>query len=186
VALTEQSDLIQLSREGDMEAFRCLMEQHQQYAYQIAYRVVHSGEDARDIVQDAFVKVWQHLSHYKIKHSFTTWLFRIVVNTALDKVRQNKRYKHSTLTEGSGMQITDSEKNPETAYIRQETLMMIQKAMNRLPEKQRIVFILRDLQGLSIEEVAEILQCSHQNIKSHLFHARRAIRKMIINNEGES
>jgi len=161
------------------------VEQHQSYAYQIAYRIIRSQEDAGDVVQEAFIKVWKNLQRYKIRNRFTTWLYRIVVNTALDKLRQNKRRLQTTSMDANMTEIADAEKNPETVYIQQETRLIIQIAIDRLPEKQRMVFILRDLQELSIEEAAGILKCSHQNVKSHLYHARRAIRKMLIESEGE-
>ncbi|MBN1779672.1 RNA polymerase sigma factor [bacterium] len=180
----ETRDLVIKSRSGDMQAFSRLVTLHQPYVYQIAYRVVLSAEDARDVVQEVFVKVWRNLSKYRMNTKFTTWLYRIAVNAALDRMRQNKRHASVIAGEASGMTAASPDPDPERALLKKETRELIERAMNRLPEKRRLVFILRDLQELSVQETAEILKCSEQNVKSHLYYARRHIRETIIKSEG--
>ncbi len=180
----ETQKLIIQSKKGDMQAFRQLMEQHQHYAYQLAYRILHCEEDARDSVQEAFIRVWQHLSRFNLKNKFTTWLYRIVVNQSLDKMRQKNRRFEVTIIDGNSSVFVDPQQNPEDCYMNKETMDTIQKAMNHLPLKQRLVFILRDLQYLSVKEAAKVLRCTHQSVKSNLYHARLNMRKIIEKNEG--
>lgn len=176
--------LIIQSKEGDMQAFRQLMEQYQHYAYQLAYRILHCEEDAKDTVQETFIRVWQHLSRFNLKKKFTTWLYRIVVNQSIDKLRQRKRRSEVTVRHESDSIFTDPQQNPEDCCMNKETIDRIRQAMNHLPLKQRLIFILRDLQQHSVKEVAEVLRCSQQTVKSNLHYARRNMRKLIENNEG--
>lgn len=175
----QTNDLILKSKRGDMQAFRLLVEQHQQYAYQLAYRIVQCEEDARDVAQEAFIRVWKHLPRFHTKSKFTTLLYRIVTNGALDKIRQTKRRPETVSYEINDSTIVDSNPDPETHLMNQETMRDIQQAANRLPQKQRLVFILRDLQDLSVKEVAGILKCTQQAVKSHLYFARKKLREMI-------
>lgn len=177
-------ELIVQSKEGDMQAFRQLMEQYQQYAYQLAYRILHCQEDARDTVQETFIRVWQHLSRFNMKKKFTTWLYRIVVNRSMDKLRQRKRRSEVTIKNGNDSVFTDPQHNPEDCYMNKEAIDTIRQAMDHLPLKQRLVFILRDLQCLSVKEAAKVLKCTHQSVKSNLYYARLNMRKIIEKNEG--
>ncbi|MBN2029628.1 RNA polymerase sigma factor [bacterium] len=180
----ETYELIRQSKEGDMQAFRQLMEQYQQYAYQLAYHILHCQEDARDTVQETFIRVWQHLSRFNIKKKFTAWLYRIVVNQSLDKMRQKKRRSEVTVENKNDSIFIDPQQNPEDCYMNKEMIDNIRQAMDHLPLKQRLVFILRDLQHLSVKEVAKVLRCTHQSVKSNLYYARRNMRNFIENNEG--
>ncbi len=176
--------LIIQSKEGDMRAFRHLMEQHQRYAFQLAYRILRCEEDAKDTVQEAFIRVWKHLSRFNLKKKFTTWLYRIVVNQSVDKLRQRKRRSEVTVKNENDSIFTDPQQNPEDCCMNKETIDRIRRAIDYLPLKQRLIFILRDLQQHSVKEVAEVLRCSQQTVKSNLHYARRNIRKIIENNEG--
>ena len=177
-------ELIRQSKKGDTQAFRQLMEQYKQYAFQLAYRILHCEEDAKDTVQEAFIRVWQHLSRFDLKKKFTTWLYRIVVNQSVDKLRQRKRRSEVTVRNENDSIFADPQQNPEGCCMNNEAMDRIRKAMDHLPLKQRLIFILRDLQQHSVKEVAEVLRCSQQTVKSTLYYARRNMRKIIENNEG--
>jgi RNA polymerase sigma-70 factor (ECF subfamily) len=169
-------DLIRKVKLGDPEAFRILMERYQNYAFQLAYRFLHCEADAMDTVQEAFIRVWQHLPRFNPKSSFTTWLYRIVVNCAFDRLRKNRRKSEIPIDWVPEIMTED---NPESELIRRESFRRIRNMAEKLPQKQWKVFVLRDLQELSIREVAEILRCTEQTIKSHLYYARKKIRQML-------
>jgi len=176
-------ELIRQSKTGNMQAFRQLVENHQTYAFNLAFRILRCEEDARDSVQESFIRVWRHLPKFNMKKKFTTWLYRIVVNQALDRLRQRKRRSEVSLSGSDSPVFPDPRPNPEESVIHAETMETIQLAVDQLPLKQRLVFIIRDLQGLGVHDVAEILKCSKQNVKSNLFHARKNIRKQIESGE---
>ena len=114
-----------------------------------------------------------------------TWLYRIVMNGALDRIRQRKR-RHEVALSGHTESIkADSMQNPETCYLNQEVTFQIEEAVKLLPERQRLTFIFRDVQDLSIKEVSVLLKCSQQAVKSHLYYARRKIRNLLEKMEGK-
>jgi RNA polymerase sigma-70 factor (ECF subfamily) len=177
VSVTVTSDiLIRKAKLGDTEAFRTVVENYQNYAFHLAYRFLHCEADAMDIVQESFIRAWRHLPRFNPKNSFTTWLYRIVVNCAFDRLRKKRRKSEVPL---DWVPDIIAEDNPESALIRHEDIRRIWNVAERLPQKQRKVFVLRDLQELSIREVAEILRCTEQTVKSHLYYARKKIRQML-------
>ena len=181
--MTESIDImIRNAKQGDTEAFRVLVEMHQNYAFQLAYRFLRCEADARDAVQDAFIRVWKHLPRFNQRRKFTTWLYRIVVNIALDHIRKKKRRSEVLSNQVAEIQ---GDNDPEAACIQQETIECIQKAVEKLPKKQRQVFILRDLQELSIQETAQVLHCTEQAVKSHLYYARKKIRETLETDEDQ-
>lgn len=169
----DTNDLIRLCREGDLAAFRELVLQYQAAAHGLARRFVGNLEDAEDIVQEAFVRVWRHLARFDTGQSFSTWLFRIITNLAYDVLR--KRIKHHTsITQwGDSIDFVTQESNTDEAL---QIAMTIRYKAARLPITQQLVFVLRDLQELSVAEVAQILQISENAVKVNLHNARHAIR----------
>lgn len=172
----ELRQLIRLCQEGDLEAFRVLVQAYHGSAESLARRLVGNRQDAQDIVQEAFIRVWRHLARYDLRKSFTTWLFRIVTNLAYDVLR--KRLKHgAALTSWSDHDdfIAHESAHDEALQI----AMTIRYKAARLPLKQQLVFVLRDLQELSVAEVAKILDISQDAVKVNLYHARHALRRYL-------
>jgi RNA polymerase sigma-70 factor, ECF subfamily len=176
VPTTEQS--LARSKQGDAWAFRQVVEAYQRYAFSLAFRIVCNEEDARDIVQEAFIRVWKHIKEYTPEVKFTTWLYRIVVNLSYDRLKGERR-RRGLFTVISKMSGTDHDADAlsaETNIMNRDLADRINAVAQGLPLRQRMVFVLRDLQDLSVAEVAEILDMSHESVKTNLCYARRHIR----------
>ena len=176
-------ELIRQSIQGDLSSFRTLVERHQHYVYSLAFRSVLHREDAEDIVQDTFIKVWLNLRFFDFRGKFTTWVYRIVANLCIDRLRSAKRFSSgATASEAiNPLWVTgqDGMKNAEDKDLAEHIKMLA----DHLSPKQRMVFILRDLQDLSIDEVSQVMQISEGSVKTNLYHARNAIRLNLIKAE---
>ena len=177
-------ELIERVRQGDDGAFRALFDRHHHRAYAVAVGVVKNKQDALDIVQDAFIKVHRNLDRFQGSSSFYTWLYRIVMNLCIDHIRRSKRGRSLDFDDAVGRdskevagdgallpQILGA--NPRKSVLRAELREAIEKALAELPEYHRAVILLREMEGLSYEEISEILEVPKGTIMSRLFHARR-------------
>jgi len=176
--------LVSRVKDGDQAAFRELFDHYHRRAYAVALGVVKNPEDALDVVQDAFVKVHKHIHNFQGSSSFYTWLYRIVMNLSIDHVRRNKRVKSLDYDDGVARDeesvagdgtilpgILDG--NPGKTALRRELAGAIQDALDTLPEYHRAVILLREVEGLSYEEMSKILEVPKGTIMSRLFHARK-------------
>lgn len=172
--------IIQQIKKGNQEAFQQLVEYYQTYAFRLAFKIVCNEEDAKDIVQDSFIKIWKNIKQYKQSVKFSTWLYKIVTNTAIDLYRSKER--KPTVPINEILVFTDrlENDNPENKLINRELGALFQRLADDLSEKQRLVFILRDLQGNSSKEVQDILEMSEDAVKSNLYLARRSISEKLI------
>lgn len=171
----DPENIIVKARNGDKEAFGKLVTQHQQYAFNLAYRIVCNENDARDIVQDSFVKIWKNMKLYLPKIKFTTWMYKIVCNTSIDHLRSSNKMEKVRLDDVHERLEQVNILTPEALLNNKETGQLIRSFANTLSEKQKLVFVLRDLQGLDSSEVEDILDLSETSVKSNLYHARKAI-----------
>jgi RNA polymerase sigma-70 factor (ECF subfamily) len=178
-SLLEQA--ITRSKQGDAWAFRGLVESYQHYAFSLAFRIVCDADDAHDIVQEAFIRVWKHIRSYLPEVKFTTWLYRIVVNLSYDRLKGDGRRKRlfMTMAKVAEFSLHDASIAIDTDLINRDLADKITAIAQGLPLKQRMVFVLRDLQDLSVGEVAEILEISHESVKTNLCYARRHIRRRL-------
>ncbi|HLF13749.1 MAG TPA: RNA polymerase sigma factor [Bacteroidota bacterium] len=171
-------ELIIRSLAGDMEAFRTLMETHRDFAFGIAYRLLHDRDDSHDAVQEAFIRVWNNLARFRDEMKFTTWLYRIVVNVSYDRIKSISRRKRvmvyfgSLFDGGDPPAGNDPRIEVESADLRDHAV----RIAKRLPPKQYLVFHLRDLLDLSVEETAATAGMSANSVKVNLCNARRKIR----------
>ncbi len=175
-------ELIARFRSGDRAAFRSLYDRYHARAFAIALGVVRNRDDALDVVQDAFVRVHEHLATFQGDASFYTWLYRILMNLAIDHVRRKNRAPRAEYDDtreqvdaGEGVYILPRliESDPERAVSRRELVEGIQRGLDELPDHHRAVILLREVDGLTYEEMAEILEVPKGTIMSRLFHARR-------------
>lgn len=164
-------DIINKAGNGDTNAFREIVDEYQAFAYAASYRFLGNAEDAEDIVQEAFIRLWKNLHKYNPEVKLSTWLYRIIVNLCLDflksvygRQRKNKVDVELVLQCSAG-----SDEPMQTNELNE----LIQEAAAVLTPKQKAVFILRDLEDLSVEEVCGILSMSAGNVKSNLYHARQ-------------
>jgi len=170
-----ESDLIRRSAEGDARAFRELVEYHQSFAYAVAYRFTGHADDARDVSQEAFIKLWKNLHRYSDHAKLTTWLYTIIMNTAFDHL---KSPHHRTARQAQDVQehmmYSDGAEQDQI-----ELLQVIARLATSLTPKQQSVFVLRDLEGLSTEEVQAITRLDAGQVKSNLYYARLAMREKL-------
>ncbi|MEM7137235.1 MAG: sigma-70 family RNA polymerase sigma factor [Myxococcota bacterium] len=177
-------ELVQRVQAGDSEAFRALYDKYHRRAFAVAMGVVKNQDDALDAVQEAFVKVHRNIGKFQGSSSFYTWLYRIVMNASIDHVRKASRRKNldfdeRTLHEESDVagdgalmpRVTNA--NPGRAALRRELGGAIKEALEELPEHHRAVIVLREVEGMSYEEMAETLGVPKGTIMSRLFHARK-------------
>jgi RNA polymerase sigma-70 factor (ECF subfamily) len=172
------AELVERSRQGDRSAFRLLMESQQGYAYAVAVRLLTDEENARDIVQEAFIRVWNNFHRYRKEIKFTTWLYTIVVNLCYDRIRMDSRRKKIFGRWSMSVDVEeiagegDVQRDIENSDLRRHVLRQAKK----LPPKEYLVFHLRDVQDFSIEEIAEMAGMSVGSVKTNLCYARRRIR----------
>lgn len=174
-------DIIMRSKRGDLTAFQQLVEHFQNYAFILAFRLLGDEEDARDAVQETFIRVWKHIAKFNFSSKFTTWLYRIVTNLCYDRIKaQNRKNKVFSQDQKDGHLLESScDYNLEDDYIKKDLVNTIMSLSEELTPKQRIVFVLRDLQDLNMKEVAQISGMSISSVKSNLFYARRNIRERL-------
>jgi RNA polymerase sigma-70 factor, ECF subfamily len=177
---------VEAAKRGDREAFRTLFERYHRRAYALAVGVVRHQDDALDVVQDAFIKAHKYLDKFEGNSSFYTWLYRIVMNLAIDHIRKHRRVRPVELDEqrleddGDGLQPTLLGGNPGRALMDKEIRQRIDIALGELSENHRSVLVMRELEGLSYEEMAHAMGCSKGTIMSRLFHARKNMQRRLV------
>lgn len=181
--------LIEASAKGDAQAFRRLVAKYQRRAYGVAYGIVHNTDDAREVVQDAFMRVYRHLDDFEGSASFGTWLYRIVHNLSIDHLRRRRRPNgartveiddHTNLEGGTAELLPwRGSSDPFESLDRARLVAAMQEALAQLPEYHRTIIVLREVDGLSYEEIAEIMQVPKGTVMSRLFHARRKMQRIL-------
>ena len=181
-------DLVEAARRGDRDAFRTLFERYHRRAYALALGVVRHADDALDVVQDAFIKAHKHLDKFEGNSSFYTWLYRIVMNLAIDHLRKHRRTSPVELDEQALAAGGADEAflprllggNPGRALLDKEIRARIDQALAELSDNHRAVLVMRELEGLSYEEMAQAMGCSKGTIMSRLFHARKNMQRRLV------
>jgi RNA polymerase sigma-70 factor, ECF subfamily len=186
-------ELVARCQGGDRDAFRQLVVRHQRRAYALAFGVVHNADDALDVVQEAFLKAHRHLASFEGTASFYTWLYRIVMNVAIDHLRRQSRsatvdyddaVAHLEEDAPAGLEALAPRLllggNPARELARAEIRGKIDEALARLSPNHRAVLVMREIDGLSYEEMAKVMKCSKGTIMSRLFHARRYMQKYLL------
>ena len=183
----KEKDLIRKAKQGDMHAFEELILKHEKIVYNVALRMMNHGEDAKDISQEVFLKAYRSLSNFDERSAFSTWLYRITHNTCIDEMRKRKGKQNYSLEEeleneaGSMQrQIADEGDTPEESLLREEQKSEILQALDNLSAEHKAAIILRDVKGLSYEEIAEILELSLGTVKSRISRGRNQLKKEIL------
>jgi RNA polymerase sigma-70 factor, ECF subfamily len=175
------NELVVLSRQNDARAFRQLVEAHQAMVFTLAFRLLCNDDDARDIVQETFIRVWKNLNRFNTSMKFTTWLYTIATNLCYDKLKSEKRNTTIRLTDQNVLNGFISDENMEKTILNAELAQIITSLTNELTPKQKLVFTLSDLEGLETDEITAITGLSAAKIKSNLFLARQFLRKRLEN-----
>ncbi len=171
-------DLIEAFRNGDISGFNELVGRYQEKVYWIARRVVGSHEDADDVVQDVFVRMFRALGGFRGDSGFYTWLYRITMNVSLNAVR-SRRIKDFLRYDETAETGSDEVELPDAAVLRDEYRTILERAIKRLPAKQKMVFIMRYYDEMPYEEIAKILKKSVGGLKANYFHALKKIQEYV-------
>ncbi len=185
--VTEQ-DLILKSRRGEIGAFEQLVIEYQSKIYTLCYRYLGNEEDAYDMAQETFIKAFRSMDSFRGKSSFGTWLYRVASNVCLDEIRRRKRRVptisiHEPVETGDGdleKELADARPTVEELYEQQEMSLYIQSILDAMKPQHKTVIILRDMMGLSYEEIGQVLNCSIGTVKSRLSRARSIFKKNYI------
>ena len=160
------------------EIFSEIVEQYSGMAYSVAYRMLNNAHDAEDAVQEAFISAYRALPSFKRQSKYSTWLYRIVVNACLMKIRKEEsRSRYLTNAGYEDMEVADWSQDPEDAAVNTELRQVLQEGLSRLPPILRAAVVIRDVQGFSSEEAAEVLKLPVAALKSRLHRGRVLLRK---------
>ena len=182
--------VVERARSGDHEAFRVLVERYQGRLYRLALRVLRDEEQARDAVQEAFLKMYRSLDRFEGRSSIYTWMYRLVMNQCIDAKRRDRSDRHTEFEEERGMGAFETEAvpvggsgslpHPEDELEKSELRGFVQSAVDALPEDARRTFLLREVDGLSYAEIAKSLRIPKGTVMSRLHYARRRLRAALI------
>ena len=178
---TDENALLRKAATGDGAAFSSLMEIHERRMYAVALRMCANHEDAQDCLQEAMLRIYRAISSFKGQSSFSTWVYRITMNTCLDELRRRKM-RRTTSLDGlldSGWSPAEELETPENNAIRSEQRRQIDRAIASLPDDMRSAIVLRDIQGFSYEEIAEMLNANVGTIKSRISRGREKLRETL-------
>jgi len=174
--------LVDAARAGDASAFEALVVRYQRKVYAVALGIVRDPDQAWDVSQEAFVRVHGHLAEFKGDSSFQTWVMRIASHLAIDSLRRERKNRRDQLEDvreevigeaGEGILSTPLGNDPSANLLRRELATRMQAALDELPEIHRTILVLREVEGLSYEELAERLSIQKGTVMSRLFHARK-------------
>ena len=170
--------LISRARGGDREAFGALVEQYRDNVYRLAYRMCGNAYDADEAAQEAFVAAWRALPNFRGDAKFSTWLYRLTTNAAIDVMRREKR--HQTVGDGEMIEVADDADSPQETVERTEQQEAVQKALATLSEEYREVLLLRYMEELDYAEIAEVLQLPSGTVKSRINRAKAALKTALL------
>lgn len=179
--MTER-ELVRAAAGGDTEAFERLVRTYENKIYSLAFRMCGSSEEASDIAQEAFLAAWRGLPAFRGESGFATWLYRLTSNAAIDYLRRQKKQRGdmSLDDEELGLDAVDTGPGPQDAAEQTEVQSAVAEGLRQLGEGHRQVLVLREIQGLSYEEIADVLQVDLGTVKSRISRARSALRKILL------
>jgi len=182
-------ELVEAFQAGDPKAFDGLVVRHQDMVFNLCYRMLGDYDDADDCAQETFVRVYRSLKGFKFKSAFSTWLYRVTVNTCKNRIASaGYRRERETVringwadpeSDARPLEIRDCTYAPNGAFERREREEEVQRAMDTLPDDQRLVVVLRDIEGLSYEEISVISGLKLGTVKSNIARARRRLREKL-------
>jgi len=176
---------LQALKSGDRAEFASMVEAYSGYIYRVALKLLHNDQDAEDVLQETFLKAYRHLSDFQGRSKISTWLYRIATNEALMLLRRRsdslsvEAPNQDGDEEGEPLQIVDWCCLPEAELMSEESLSYLDAAIEKLSDALKVVFVLRDIEGLSTRDTAEILELSESAVKTRLFRARMHLRELL-------
>lgn len=172
------SKIIECCRRGDTDSFRAVVQAYQPMVYSLSIKMLADAEEAKDIVQDTFIKVWQSIGSYDNRYSFSTWVYTICSRLCLDRIKK-LRWKAPMADDIDVLENYVSDSNPERQLEGSEWVSIVKVLAQGLSNKQRLVFTLSQLEGLSTDEITEITGMDATQIKSNLSLARKSVREQL-------
>jgi len=179
----KEKDLLLKARNGDVKAFETIIEDYQKKVFNIALRMIGNHDDASELAQEVFIRIFKSLKNFKGESSLSTWIYRITTNVCLDELRKRKNKNIVSLDEDVKQddgeikrQVEDARPTPDVIAEKNEVLRVVKEAILSLPEDQRTVIILRDIQGFSYDEIAKIMNCPEGTVKSRINRSRQILR----------
>jgi RNA polymerase sigma-70 factor (ECF subfamily) len=169
--------LLQKCQEGHEEAFRELVEKYQRRVYSIAWNLLSNHDTAREIAQEAFLRVFRNISRFDVQRNFYTWLYQITVNLCIDRMRKMSHGKTVDIDGVAGL-ASPGPRDLSEVSERTETSRRVRQALDRLPPNYKAVLTLRDILGHSCEEIAQIVGCTNPTVRWRLFRARQLFRAL--------
>jgi len=184
----DETELIMQAQRGNMDAFEQLVQRHDKKVFTIAAGYVHSADDAKDIYQEVFLRVYKGLPKFKYKSEFSTWIYRITTNVCLSHRSRRKRNLHTSLDQN----VSDEDGQPhplkdtlsDNVSADQQThnaeiTLRVEQALKTLSPRQRMVFTMRHYEGYKLKEIAEMMKCREGTVKKYLFEATARLRKQL-------
>lgn len=181
-----EQELVDRARTGDQSAFEQLVLEHQNKVYSLAFRMVNDREEAADLAQEAFLKAWQGLPAFQGESSFATWIYRLTTNLCIDYIRRQKRRQEvqpvaSLDDPDNGLgEPADWKQDPQRHVERQELRRALALALQALPDHQRQILVMRELSGLSYQEIGQALDLDLGTVKSRIARARKTLQKILL------
>lgn len=172
----DDRQLVQTIREGDTDAFEQLVRRKTSKVYALCYRIIGNAEDAKDISQLVFIKLWENLEKYDPQYAFDTWLYRMVTNVAIDFLR-NKQSRENAVNSNLRLVKTSTEAEQGVVVQRKEVENVFHEVSSVLSPKQKTIFVMREMDDLPSAEIARILGCRESTVRNHLFNARKIMRQ---------
>jgi RNA polymerase sigma-70 factor (ECF subfamily) len=177
----DDKSLIQQTLRGDEKAFEKLYESYKDKVFRLSLRILWDREDAMDATQETFVKAYRALGKFKGKASFSTWLYRITYNTAIDLLRKRSRRPETAIDEDEDRdaRLAGGFQKPDRRIEKIQAGVVVESALAKLPEPQRMVVMLHDIEGLKYREIAKVMGCSMGTVMSRLHYARKKLKAML-------
>ncbi|MBN8936470.1 MAG: RNA polymerase sigma factor [Rhizobiales bacterium] len=182
-AVSDDAELVRRALARDDSAFRTIMQRNNQRLYRIARSILRNSTEAEDAVQEAYVCAFNHLASYRGESSLATWLSRITMNEALGRLRRRRVVVDLAVLEGTRAEaeiipfpLSTSNDDPERTMAQRQILQLVEQATDNLPEAYRLVFVARVIEGMSVEETAELLNLRQETVKTRLHRARQLVR----------
>ena len=175
-------ELVRAAAAGDADAFAQLVGQYESRVYSLTLRMCGNPEDAADAAQEAFLSAWRGLPSFRGEAGFSTWLYRLTSNAAIDQLRKGKRQREeASLDDGDlPLDVPDRQPGPQEAVESAELQRAVADGLRELSEDHRQILLLREYQGLSYDEIAQALEVDLGTVKSRISRARRALRKILL------